>query len=1133
MPTLKFTDLSALRAALEADIVPAEVQAAPAGFARFEDGALGFEPTVSLPRGSRKRMIDAGVQVSRKRLPGGRLLGCWAEALPVLRGPEPVPPLGEVLFLSEGDEGFLSLAGELLRLGSEDQRLAFFTDEDDRRRNLCRVGDPPYYAVLRALDPDDPLRAFTPLRPGGRVWIELGYHHPQARQLDCDPGTLLLLPAPSVHALAEGGDAWLRVPDGPWLDLHAHADVHVPEPSRWQACAPGRRLEVQLRLVRAPAGRAPTLWVIRERTLEQLERLVRTVPDSVVAQLRVATGTTPEGELQAVIRARRSAKNPPALDLEAEAFVPAPQIPDLFLPLGNAIDPPLRPSRVRELLLDGSDRVVWLASDPATSETRRGHAFRRESLDESAFCPLSEWVDYLVGSQAELLEPWVRSATFDLDAFVSIGVEWAEGEGPKAKKGNDNKKRRQRRDGRQRQREEAVDTVEVPDFAVDTPADTGPAAELPELAPVNLPRSAIEERLSALEQEFCELDAPLDDPRRAPMWAELANLQASLHRPREAGLCWARAMWERPSNAPTLLARWVQSEAQMLGYPDPRHILGLVDAVASDLDEQMIRGLAAMVLRELDGLARGTIEAGDSPLTPELLARLQTFFAGHGGRLDLRSLWLVRSALAAAAGDDRLALFQTRDFVMAALRDGTGLARNIPAFVRAHGSDGDAGELGLLADELLAVRDRYLTTKRNRSATEATHPEEPTHAYVRCIFAWGLARLGRTQEAREERQAARGLLGAAIAESGAPDPIHRAAFSAFDARITQALDGQPTGAPLPTAVGGPVHAREQLGGLDRYKYDRLVELSRILDPRHEVDAFDRWARRDEEPYAGLALLTDPPALTKLYDQTFAQLPGLGSEARARALAPVLETLEALPEPLALPRLQLAIAAIAELAELDLAQAPPLLRSALLLASYYDRSDLVEGVLALLERHDEELATLLPSEYAELLARAAPTLRRAGFEARLAATLSRLAAQIGEGAELDSAVARLHVTSAYAALGETERVREAFARAHALLSELDPATTGYQVLLRELAIALSRSNASQAIAGARALLERLPETTDHASTNSHYCLAVVQLMEAVVLSLASEDLVLSEWARRWVEEDEHLLHRRIHRDLSAG
>ena len=54
-----------------------------------------------------------------------------------------------------------------------------------------------------------------------------------------------------------------------------------------------------------------------------------------------------------------------------------------------------------------------------------------------------------------------------------------------------------------------------------------------------------------------------------------------------------------------------------------------------------------------------------------------------------------------------------------------------------------------------------------------------------------------------------------------------------------------------------------------------------------------------------------------------------------------------------------------------------------------------------------------------------------------------------------------------------------------------------------------------------------------STNSHFCLAVIQLMEAVVLSLASEDLALSEWARAWIEEDEHLLHRRIHRDLAKA
>ena len=56
-------------------------------------------------------------------------------------------------------------------------------------------------------------------------------------------------------------------------------------------------------------------------------------------------------------------------------------------------------------------------------------------------------------------------------------------------------------------------------------------------------------------------------------------------------------------------------------------------------------------------------------------------------------------------------------------------------------------------------------------------------------------------------------------------------------------------------------------------------------------------------------------------------------------------------------------------------------------------------------------------------------------------------------------------------------------------------------------------------------------TDKYNTNSHYCLSVIQFMEALILSLASEDLALGEVGRRWLEEDEYLVRRRVHtRDL---
>jgi hypothetical protein len=1119
MPTLVFADPPALRAALDSGLVPPTVQAQPLRFVRDPQGALWVEPSGKLSRAEQDKLSAGGVSLRRAKLetigPVGEV-ACWGEVLPAIPSGEPIPPLGEVLFVSEADEGFLRLSGELIRLGCEDQRLGFFVDGEGRRRNLCRVVDPPYYAVLRALDPDDPLRAYSPTRPGGRVLIELGFRHPLADRFAAEPGQLVLVPGRMGSSAG-----WSRVPDGPWLDLHEVSSITLPQVSDWTASKPERRLQIELQLVRAPSPRPPTLWVIRERAIEQMETLVRTLPDVIVARLRFAAITKPDGDTMVVLRARRTEQQPPALELDAEAYTTVAQLPDLHVPIARTLDPPLRPAKLRELLLREPERVVWLA--PIAASKKRGQPFVRESLPERSFAPLAEWVDYLVGQHSAALVPWIRGTTFDLDGFVSMQLEWDERGSVRDPRDDDERKRGRKRTS-SAPRESAI-PVEV--VRVESNAQTASPSVVPvDLAPIELPRNEVEQQLDALEQRVCELTSPLDDPGRTPLWVELGGLQARLERSRDAGLSWARALWEPgPPGGLSPLAiaeRWAAAEARMLGFADADRLLGILDVVSEDLDEAMIRALAARVVVEQLRVRASQPNPG---LTPAQLAGLQRFFATHGNQLDLRTAWLVRSALAQLAGDDRLALFQTRDAIMAALREGMGLSRNIPAFVRTHGSEGDAGDLGRLAVELQQLRDEFLATKRRRSTIESTNPEALTRAYVRLTFGWGLARLGRPETARTELDAARELLGSQV-DDKTGHPLHRAAFLAYQARIEQSLEGMPASTPLSPALGGPIAAREALVGLDRFKYDRLIQLSRILDPRQAVDAFERWTHKDDEPFAGLALLTRPDQLARLFEQMLAGLPEFGPEKRTRDLGDVLAFLEALPDTLAVPLLRRVLEPIAAL---PIADQPRLLRDAILLAAYYDRPELLGDALTRIEASHAALAEAQPIAHAELLTRCAPALRRSGFDDRLSRLLAQLEAKIGDASDLDHVTARLHLAAGHAVLGQPERVQPAFMAAHALLPELNPGD--HQVLLREIAVALSRSTPGQAIAGARALMQRLPDTTDSMSTNTHFCLAVIQLMEAVVLSLASEDLALSEWARRWIEEDEHLLHRRIHRDLA--
>jgi hypothetical protein len=62
------------------------------------------------------------------------------------------------------------------------------------------------------------------------------------------------------------------------------------------------------------------------------------------------------------------------------------------------------------------------------------------------------------------------------------------------------------------------------------------------------------------------------------------------------------------------------------------------------------------------------------------------------------------------------------------------------------------------------------------------------------------------------------------------------------------------------------------------------------------------------------------------------------------------------------------------------------------------------------------------------------------------------------------------------------------------------------------------------------LSRLPNTQ---TSNTHYSRFHLNIVEAVVLALANEDFALGPAARRWLDDDEYLVRRRIHRDVRAA
>ena len=183
---------------------------------------------------------------------------------------------------------------------------------------------------------------------------------------------------------------WIAFADAPFRDVYAVLDFQLPgRPVTWADDQLADKLHVQLRLIPGAAAEPAELWVLHGDAVEQFDALVREANGRLLARLAFAIGDR-DGKRIAVLRARPGKTTMPVLVLEnALACRSYLRLPNLYLPLGYSLRPPLRRDAVRRLLADDADQVVWLMPDG-------GESFVAQSLPDSAFRPLADWVDYVL-----------------------------------------------------------------------------------------------------------------------------------------------------------------------------------------------------------------------------------------------------------------------------------------------------------------------------------------------------------------------------------------------------------------------------------------------------------------------------------------------------------------------------------------------------------------------------------------------------------------------------------------------------------------------------------------------------------------------------------------------------------------
>ncbi|MCA9669535.1 MAG: hypothetical protein KC503_28265 [Myxococcales bacterium] len=1128
MAVLVFPGAAALEACLRGELVPQEIQRAPARFREGDDGEIVVEVS-GIDRKRRAELKKLGVGSARAlgRTPDVNEVSCWAEILrPVFVGDEALDS-AVALFWLERQEDLVALAGELLRLGCDRQELCALPDEliaQGGPAALVRAVDPPFYTLVRALDRPGGLRAFVPAPAGQeQIFVEAGYRHPLVEHVQRGSAPLLLI-------TAEGH--FVPLEELSFQGLYQLIDVAPPRgDARHAPLPPPPRVQVTLTLVPRAREALPTLWVIRERAIESVERLIERLPEAELSKLLFAATSSAggdSGEPTVLLRVRPGRGSPPVLDLPGEAFAPWLEIDNLYLPSDAILEPPLRRETLRNLLAERSDEVCWLtpldaepsaggngagngAAATAAAGVRppeRARPFQLERAPESAFAPLSHWVQYVVHSSAEALEPWVRSSTFDFEAFESTGLEWSDSPPQEEREPRSTRKRRRRRDDIDDEPSGERASEALPDYEIeDDEIDDEPEPMLEAPPPVVVEEGAEAQLLSQLEARYLELEAPADDPERTRLWAEMGELNARLERERQSRLCFARAVWELDGDAAnTVVARWAAS----MGVEGDDVAASIGDGADAEAG-LVVLGVLGPALAQADGA---------------LLQRVQLWLDEKDGSLDVRTIWLARVALSRAVGGDRLQLLRARDRIVARLSRGLSLARDVPTFMRFAGSSGgsEGAAHRQLVRRLTAFLDRFRKTRR--SVPFNAGADARTDAYGLLLFAYGFARLGEAEHARALREEALGAIDTS-------DPIHAIAAPAYAVRVDHALEGLPLETKLPDEIEARLN---ELPKFKRYTIDRLRHASQVLEPQERLQIYTGFLGDADDPrgaeFASLRGLGDAAQLRVAVDEVLAMAEGFADEPqeRARLLDGVMDFFPLLAEAEAVPRIERVAAA---LEGIEAPRRAELLDEALMLAALFGRAALVEALATRLQVLFAELGEAHIEVLGRLLGGVLRSLRRAGLGERAAELLTAAESAV-QGDEGPALQARLSLGTALADLGRYDEARAIAGVARKRLADVVGANKGPPLLetlnlARGLAELYACLPLDEALGGLEALSEHLGSVSDIYSSNTHFCVSVLEFVESLVLGYASDQLSLGEVGRRLLDEDEYLVRRRVHRD----
>jgi cellulose synthase operon protein C len=1137
-----FPDLYILQLTLTTGAVPPDVaqKSAVAGF--DEQAHIWVETAAKLPVAAQRELKRLGALVCKSSgVPLDREVSCWLELLPLVRDDAPLSTLEKmpVLFDVPSGEELSRLVLEMLRLGNDRQSYRWLEERKNSNdgRALLRVVGPPYYSLLRAIDqlggPDKAPHAFAEHAPG--VWIEVGFRHPLADNIRPPKGKILLLRPPRQ---------WLMLPDAPFRDIYEIVEFQLPDgPTRWQDGSLPHRLTVVPRVRQAGPAEGTELWVLRGDAIDELNRFVQNAEDQLLNRLAFAVGEK-NGQTVVVLRVRQSKLPPPVLVLPAEEYKSHLKLPNLFLPAGFALNPPLRRDVVRKLMAEDPRQITWLVSGENGS-------FTPEGLPDDVFRPLTDWVDYVLDRDREQLQAWVQAMQFEFEPFVCEEEQPSKPKKPPAAEKTHGPKTSPARPAAQ------GETGETTGF--ETPS--GPATEahiLKAFAAVEtMEPSEIEKELQAVEEEFLALPGGLDDASRRTLWPRLAELNGRLMKWEDAGICWLHALWDADDDAGKWAASWFDTEAKAAARNPASGGAQVVD----NLDHLLASPEPATAnLRALAAYLAWS--ARREPRPAALIQRLpaiQRFLQMHEKMLPVRACWLAWYHLVQLTDGDVLSLARARDRLLERLfHNGLRSEQDLPSFLRFAGQPNDrrGRDLGQWMLKLHELARRWVDRQRGQGAIE--YKEAKTKEYIDLLFAFGLARLG-------EHDASRELLLRSQKALVKEDKAHALLFRLFEHRIRQAMEGQATNTPLEgeslerlnelrrIEQARRTEEKKQSGPPHSYVVDKMRGTSRILEPLQNSRVFEyRYiaAGSGGEEDQALARLPDIKDRKELAEQTnwLLQKGKTSLPLSVRILKGALEQSPRIGEEIAQHLLEQALRGYDRSFSLPVddkerpgpEQLMDLLERGLFVAAHFGRLDAVQALMArfrqLLREERESPSTIGFDRVIEQCLRG---LRKLGLRDEIEELLALMSDAVLKGRNAGSLLTEkdagplvrtlLPIAAGWYDFGRDSQAEPIFQAARTLLLRKELAPTEHLALACAYANTLGAVPITIAQERLEELFERLEGIPNTSSYGNYYSPAQIKFIESVVLAVAGDDFTQGSQERRWLDEDEYLVRQRIHSD----